>query len=198
MKRFLLTTALLALVACGVDTTGLSPDSSKGVSPKSNANAIVSVVEYGDLQCPACKGAYNKVVTPLLQKYGAQIRFEFKQFPLIRIHEYALAAAEASECAADQGKFWEFLDLAYTEQAKLNTAELDAWGTSLHLDLPLFDRCRASHIKRIMIMAEEAAGEKLGVNSTPTFFVNGTKVENSVDAIGKLIEEAAGKAGKML
>lgn len=193
-KLFALTITLATLAACGVDTTGLSPDSSRGPHPRSNANAIVTVLEYSDLQCPACKGAQDRVIKPLLERYGSQMRLEFRHFPLTRVHAYALAAAEASECAADQGKFWEFTDLVYSEQEKLNNEALDAWGVELRLDQDLFDRCRASHIKRAMIMAEETAGEKLGVNSTPTFFVNGTKVESSIDAIGKRIEEASAKA----
>lgn len=190
----LLTLAVLALTAC-VDTTGLSADSTKPINPKSNPNAVVSVVEYGDLQCPACKGAYTLVVAPLLQKYGSQIRFEFRQFPLSSIHQYAMEAAEASECAADQGKFWEFVDTDYTHQEDLNSNALTQWGKDIGLDADLFDRCRRSHIKRSTILAEYDAGQKLGVNGTPTFFVNGVIVSSTADALGKAIEEAIGNPG---
>ncbi len=190
-----LTLSVVALTACGVDTTGLSAASSKPVNPKSNPNAVVSVVEYGDLQCPACKGAYTLVVGPVLEKYGSQIRFEFRQFPLSSLHQYAMEAAEASECAADQGKFWEFVDTDYTHQDQLNSAMLTQWGKDVGLDADLFDRCRRSHIKRPTILAEYDAGQKLGVNGTPTFFVNGQIVPSTLTDIGAAIEAAAGNPG---
>jgi hypothetical protein len=164
MKHSLLFLSLSVLVlsACGVDTTGLSADSSKPIHPQTNANSAVSVVEYGDLQCPACRGAYTLVDQPLIKQYGSQMSFTFQQFPLTSLHEYAMEAAEASECAADQGKFWEFVDIDYTNQDKLNSSVIDDWGKTLGLDMPLFDRCRASHIKRKVIQSEYDAGVKLG------------------------------------
>lgn len=188
MKHSLLTvTATLLLVAC-VDTTGLSAASSKTPHPSTDANAIVALVEYGDLQCPACKAAFTQLVEPMIAKYGKKIRVEFAQFPLTSIHQYAMAAAEASECAADQGKFWEFVHLAYTEQEKLSSDQLDVWGEQLKLNADLYSRCRASHIKRDTIMADYEAGKTLGVAGTPSFFVNGVKVESSTDALIKAID----------
>lgn len=188
MKHSLLTvTATLMLAAC-VDTTGISAESSKMPHPSTDANAVVTFVEYGDLQCPACKTAFTQLVEPIVAKYGKKIRFEFAQFPLTSIHQYAMAAAEASECAADQGKFWEFLHLAYTEQEKLSSDQLDVWGEQLKLDADLYSRCRASHIKRDAIMADYEAGKTLGVAGTPSFFVNGVKVESSTDALIKAID----------
>lgn len=190
MKRFLsLSVLCLALAAC-VDTTGISATSSKVPHPKANPNALITVLEYGDLQCPACKGGYERVVKPLLEKHAGQMRFEFRQFPLTNIHQYAMVAAEAAECAADQGKFWDFIDLDYTEQDKLNSAQLDTWGQQLGLDMDLYTRCRKSHIKRPTIQAEYDEGVKMGVQGTPTFFVNGVKVESSVEAIEKAMSEA--------
>lgn len=189
--------ATLALTAC-VDTTGISAESAKTPHPSTDANAIVTLTEYGDLQCPACRSAYTLLDQPIIQKYGKQIRFEFKHFPLTSIHQYALAAAEASECAADQGKFWEFVDLDYTEQEKLNNDQLDVWGKQLGLDMDLFDRCRKSHIKRDAIMAEYDAGKALGVNGTPTFFVNGERVESTTEAITAAIDSQLGSAATRL
>ncbi len=194
---FLLSLSLLALTAC-VDTTGISADSSKNVHPQTNANAAVSVVEYGDFQCPACKAAHSVVTKPMIEKYGTQIRFEFRQFPLSSIHQYAMAAAEASECAADQGKFWEFVDVNYLNQEKLNTSVLEDWGKQIGLDMDLFNRCRTSHIKRDAILAEYDAGTKLGVQGTPTFFVNGKKTSSTIGDIGQAIEAASGNMGSKL
>lgn len=174
--RTLSTSALLAfgLTACGVDTTGLSAESSR--RPTGVPNASVVVVEFADLQCPACKGAHELITGPLLEKYGNRIRFEFKHFPLSAIHIHAMEAAMAAECAADQGKFWEFIDIDYTNQEKLSSSELRVWGKELGLDEALFDRCIASGIKKKTVLADYAEGEKKGVNSTPTFFINGTRV----------------------
>jgi len=197
MKRFLATSfALLILAACGVDTTGISKDSSR--KPTGNPGAAVTVTEYGDLQCPACKAAYDTLDKPLLQKYGQQIAFEFKHFPLVTIHEHAMEAAEASECAADQGKFWEFLDTDYTKQADLSADALTQWGKDLGLNMDLFTRCRDSHIKRAEILADYKEGEKLGVQGTPTFFVNGTQVESTMDALSAAIDKAQAGGGQRL
>jgi len=171
---FVALAALISLSACGVDTTGISPESSR--RPEGAPTASVTVTEYADFQCPACKGAYELINKPLMEKYADRIRVEFKHFPLQGIHPFALEAAEASECAADQGKFWEFVDMNYTHQADLSSAALRDWAKELQLDTDLFERCLSSRIKKKTVLADYAEGEKLGVNSTPTYFVNGQKV----------------------
>jgi protein-disulfide isomerase len=181
----------LALVAC-VDTTGLSDTSSKTPHPSTEPNAIVTVTEFGDLQCPACKAAQTMIVEPLIQKYGKQIRFEFHQFPLSSIHRYAMEAAEASECAADQGKFWEFVDMAYEKQDELNSDAITQWGKEIGVDEALFERCRASHIKRDLIETQYDQGRTLGVDGTPTFFVNDTQVPATIEALSEAIDKGLG------
>lgn len=199
MKRtfFLLFPSFLLLAAC-VDTTGLSPQSLKPPHPRSNLNAIVTVTDYSDLQCPACRAAHVLIVPQLLEKYGQQIRLEFRQFPLATIHRFALPAAEASECAADQGKFWEFVDLNYAEQDQLSEKALAEWGNRLGLDQDLFSRCRRSHIKRDAILAEYEEGKTKGVRGTPTFFVNGQPVVSTIEDLSKAIDEALAAAARNL
>ncbi len=198
MKHFIpLAVATLALAAC-VDTTGISADSSKTVHPSTSENAVVTVVEYGDLQCPACRAAFELLVKPIIETNGTQIRFEFSHFPLTSIHRYAMEAAEAAECAADQGKFWEFVDIDYTEQDKLNSDQIDVWAKDLGLDMDLFGRCTASHIKRDAIMADYERGKTLGVSGTPTFFVNGQKVPSTLQDLQKAIDAAGGSAATRL
>lgn len=198
MKKTILTLVLsLALTAC-VDTTGISADSSKTPHPSTDANASVTVTEYGDLQCPSCKAAQDLVVKPLIAKYGKQIRFQFSQFPLSAIHPYALIAAEASECAADQGKFWEYVDMTFANQTSLSAASLSKWAVDLGLDMDLFTRCTKSHIKRSGILTEYRNGQQLGVGGTPTFFVNGKKVESTVAAISAAIDAAKAGVGSRL
>jgi protein-disulfide isomerase len=194
---FAIVIASLSLVAC-VDTTGLSAETSKTAHPSTDANAVVVVTEYGDLQCPACRSAYTQINQPIIEKYGKQIRFEFKQFPLTSIHQYAMVAAEASECAADQGKFWDLVDLIYSEQEKLTNDQLGTWGAQLGLDVDLYNRCRKSHIKRDVIMAEYDAGKAMGVSGTPTYFVNGQRVDSSGEAVGAAIDAVLGSAATRL
>lgn len=183
MKRvFVLAAALsLTLAACGVDTTGLSKESSRTVT--GNPNASVTVTEYGDLQCPACRGAYELLNKPLLEQYGSRIRFEFMHFPLRSLHRYALNAALASECAADQGKFWEFVDYNYEHQTEMSPETLsDTWPKALKLDMQTFERCYKSQIKKSTILDDYKKGQKLGVEGTPTYFVNGEKLEDNTMA----------------
>lgn len=179
------------LVSC-VDTAGVKPETSKTPHPLTNPNAAVTVIEYGDLQCPACQAAQLGIVQPLLQQFDNQIRFEFRQFPLSTIHRFALEAAQASECAADQGKFWEFIDLAYAKQNELSSEALRDWAEELTLDGDLFDRCIRSKMKRDIVMSEYKEGQSKGVGGTPTFFVNGQIVEMSGDAqaVAKTVQAA--------
>lgn len=144
------------------------------------------------MQCPACKGAHSTIVAPLLKLQGRNIRYEFRHFPLRQIHAYAQEAAEASECAADQGKFWEFVDDNYENQEKLKRTDLIARAEKVGVaDMDLFERCIKSRIKRDAVQADYDDGRKRGVSGTPTFFVQGKKVpRNTIDEITKAIQEA--------
>ncbi|MEK7136664.1 MAG: thioredoxin domain-containing protein [Patescibacteria group bacterium] len=190
-KPSLFLATFLFLAAC-VSKEGLSAESSK--TPTGNPNSSIVVIEYGDLQCPACKGAETTIVKPLLEKYGNVIRYEFRHFPLRQIHAFAQEAAEAAECAADQGKFWEFVRNTYENQEKLSRKDLLARAETVGVaDTGLFARCMKSRIKRDAVQKEYEEGLERGVNSTPTFFVNDTKVErNTIDAISAAIEERVG------
>lgn len=178
----------LALAACGVDTTGLSANTSR--LPAGNAGAAVVVTEYADLECPACASANTILAKPLLDKYGAQIRYDYKHFPLRSIHRYTMDLAEAAECAADQGKFWEYVDYAFANQKDLKSGAAEDWGHALVEDDALFDRCVSSHIKRDTILADYQAGLDQNVQGTPTFFVNGKQIQATIESLSAAIEEA--------
>ena len=185
----LLATSLL-LAACA-STEGLSSASSK--PPRGNPSASLIVEEFADLQCPSCRGAHGILVKPLLEKYGNGIRYELRHFPIRTIHAFAQEAAEAVECAADQGKFWEFVDDTYESeenQAKLSRKDLVARAEKVGVaDRKLFERCVKSRIKRDAVQTDYEEGIKRGVNGTPTFFVDGERVpSNTIEAIGALIE----------
>ncbi len=187
-KSFLVLVSSFSLVACGVDTTGLSADSSRTMI--GNETALVTVTEYGDMQCPACKGAHEMLTKPILETYDGRIRFEFKHFPLQNIHAFALEAAQSAECAADQGKFWEYFDVIYQKQARLSSAALREWAAELSLDTVLFERCLKSEIKKKTVLDDFNEGQKKGVNSTPTYFVNGTRVTNTLESLTTAIDAA--------
>lgn len=186
MKRTLLFTTALLLAACN-PASDISDQSSR--PPKGNPDATVVVTEFADLQCPACRAAHTSITQPILEEYGDHIRFEFMHFPLRSIHRFALDAAEASECAADQGKFWPFVDLAFEEQPNLSHETLLVWAEQLQLDVDLFERCWKSDRKRDIVLSDYAKGRDMDVNGTPSYFVNGVRVESGFDTIGAAIEE---------
>ncbi len=166
----------LAFVGCtSVDTTGISADTTK--QPSGSPTASVVVTEFADFQCPACKSAHALITLPLLKKHGNTIRFDFKQFPLRSIHPYAMTAAQASECAADQGKFWEYANLLYEHQEDLSKRPYEDLAKKLGLNEDLFHRCLTSEIKEKAVLADIDEATKLSVNSTPSYFVNGVRVE---------------------
>ena len=173
MKRLLVFLPLTLLLAGCIDTTGISPESSK--KPAGNPNAAVVLTEFGDLQCPSCRASHEQYNKPILGTYGGRIAFQFKQFPLTQIHPYAMKAAQASECAADQGKFWEFLDINYENQDDLKNKPYEDWAARLQLDADLFHRCLASGIKKDAVNKDFAEGMELKVNSTPSYFINGVR-----------------------
>lgn len=190
MKKFspqtlaLTLTLGLTLTACG----GNAEETTR--PPKGNPNAEILVEEFADLQCPGCRNAHTSIAAPIVEKYGDSIRFEHKHFPLRSIHRFALDASEMAECAADQGKFWEFIDHAFENQGDLNHEVLPTWAEEIGLDVAKAERCWKSHSKRKTVLADYKEGREREVSGTPTFFVNGEKVETGFDTISAAIEKA--------
>ena len=187
--------ALLLLSACASvgDPVVLS---SRGPHPASNPGAAVVVVEYADLQCSSCRTAHAQIVEPLLAEYGARIRFELKHFPLMSVHPLALEAAQAAECAADQGKFWEYTDVAFARQREMSHEKLLAWAKEISLDSARFEPCLTSEAKRALVLSEYKEGLRKGVEGTPAFFVNGEQVASKLVAIQQAIEAATEDGGQ--
>ena len=189
MKNGIIVIVLFAAVfIAGCSTTGYVVKA-RGINSIGHANASVTIVEYSDFECPFC-GQAEPTIRQIEEKYPNDVRVIYKQFPLSQIHPYAQKAAEASECAADQGKFWEFVDMDYEHQDELNRDTLQTWAAALGLDTKLFARCTASHIKKAAILAEYKKGQDVGVSGTPTFFVNGKPVEADVASLSKEIDAA--------
>lgn len=143
---------------------------------RGNKNAKVSIVEYSDFECPFCGSAFP-TVEQILDTYGDDVNLVYRHFPL-SFHPQAQKAAEASECAADQEKFWELHDTIFTNQELLagGVAQLKKWAGELGLNQSKFDSCLDSGEKAGIVTADSSAGANYGVTGTPAFFVNGTLV----------------------
>lgn len=144
------------------------------IGPK---DAPVTIVEFGDFQCPFCRAAEGSV-KQVLQQYGGKVKLVYMDFPL-SFHSHAMDAARAGRCAEDQGKFWEYHDALFADQSKLSPPDLKATAKKLGLNAKRFDACFDSVKHETGIKADMAQGEKLGVTGTPTFFINGRKLEGA-------------------
>ena len=143
-------------------------------------NAPLTLVEYGDYECPHCGRAYP-IVKQVQQTLGDDLRFVFRNFPLAEIHTHARNAAQAAEAAALQGRFWEMHDLLFENQDRLDDRSLLADASSLGLDLDRFVADSASGMVLARIAADIEGGARSGVNGTPTFFANGVRVDGAWD-----------------
>ena len=145
---------------------------------KGNPEASVVLVEFSDFQCPAC-GAAAPLVKEVVEKYQDKMKFEYRHFPLTTIHQYAFRSAEASECAADQGKFWEYHDKLFFNQDNLKKSNLLLYAQETEgIDAELFKDCLASGVKKKRVNEDLDEARRLGLNSTPTFFLNSQKVDD--------------------
>ncbi len=133
----------------------------------------VTVVEYGDFQCPACRAA-EPAVRMLLDSHPTTLQLVFRHFPIESEHTLALMAAEATEAAAAQGKFWEMHDALLTEGASLHRAALNQAALAAGLDIAQFTASLDDEIYRQRIREQEAGGTRSHLRAVPGFFVNGT------------------------
>lgn len=163
------------------------------------ADSKVKLVEYGDFQCPYC-GQYYPIVKQVTEKYQDKIAFQFRNLPLNQIHQNAYAGARAAEAADEQGKFWEMYDILYQKQSewsdsKAPTTFFNTYAQQLGLNLDKFKKDFASSAVNNRINADKSEFNKTGEPlSTPTFFLNGKKIQaTSVDEFSKLIDEALKK-----
>ena len=135
-----------------------------------NADAAITVVEFGDFQCPACREA-EAAAEEVRQQLGNQVRFAYRQFPLTQFHPEAEKAAEASECAAQQGKFWPAVNFFYGHQSDLSVPALDNYAGQLGLDEGRFDACLSSGETAARVQEDVRDARAAGVSSVPTFFI---------------------------
>lgn len=190
-KRFLVALGVILALFVGYVYTvkkkdpAVSTTSTTSVSLHSRGagNKKVTLTEYGDFQCPVC-GQYYPIIKQVEAKYGDDITFVYKNFPLDSIHPNARAAHRAAESAGKQGKFFEMYDQLYTNQSSWNTSPkaaliFEGYATDLKLNLETFKKDFLSQEVNDTINADESEGKNLGVTGTPGFFLNGRALADS-------------------
>jgi len=142
-------------------------------------NADVVIVEFSDFQCPYCFQVFP-TVREILDLYGEQIKFIYRDFPNITAHPESQKAAEAAECAAEQGRFWDYHDKLFINQNNLGSGSLKNYAAELSLDQGQFDECLDSGRYYAEVQQDFASGVVAGVEGTPTFFINNVKFEGAI------------------
>ncbi|HEV2322906.1 MAG TPA: DsbA family protein [Terracidiphilus sp.] len=145
-------------------------------------NAPITIVEFGDYQCPYC-GRAESTVEDVLKKYHGKVKLAFRDFPLSAIHPFADGAAEASRCAEAQNKFWPMHDAMYANQSKLTVDDLIKTASSLGMNQDSFASCLKADTYKKAIQQDLEAGQKAGVTGTPAFFINGRFLNGSVPEV---------------
>ena len=143
-----------------------------GYPARGPANAPVVIVEFADFECPFC-GALHPTLKQVERNYADKVRFVYRQFPLTNIHPHAQKAAEASLCANEQQRFWEFHDSMFGEQSRLDVASLKQRAQTLGLNTSAFNTCLDSGKQADAIKKDQEDARKMGVSSTPTLSING-------------------------
>lgn len=178
-SRWLLITGVIALLTMIIYFTWAEA----GGGAASNTGAIadpafgsetarVQIVEYADFGCPACRAWHNAGIREqILKAFGDQVRFVWKDFPVIT--PQSPQAAEAGHCAAAQGKFWEFHDLVYEQFAGLELNALQGYASRIGLDLAAFNQCLDQRLMRQKVQTNEQEARRLGLRGTPGFTING-------------------------
>lgn len=143
-------------------------------------DALVTLVEYGDYECPHC-GAAHAIVKTIMAEVDDAVRFVFRHFPMTTVHPHAELAAEAAEAAGSQRRFWEMHDTLFANQQRLDGPSLLAYASALGLDIDRFDSEVAGHMHLPKISEDFMSGVRSGVNGTPTFFINGIRHDGGWD-----------------
>jgi protein-disulfide isomerase len=162
------------------------------VGPRDHAHgspdAAVTLVEYGDFECPHCGRAYP-VVKAIQKRMGPDLRFVFRHFPLTQIHAHAEHAAESAEAAGQHGKFWQMHDLLFENQDRLEDPSLVAYAEALGIDPDWFAVVLSEGRFQPQVREQFLSGVRSGVNGTPTFFVNGVRYDGGIEDLAETLAE---------
>ena len=156
------------------------------------ANAPITLVEFSDFECPSCRVARD-VLEQVNAAYPGKVRWVFRQFPL-ELHEHAQAAAEASLCAEEQGKFWAYHDALFQKPGRLERDDLRESAGAVGLDLRKFSQCLESRKTQAQVREDVAAGQAAGVSAPPALFINGVMMSGArpLEDLKKVIDEQLG------
>jgi predicted DsbA family dithiol-disulfide isomerase len=156
---------------------------------RGNPDAPVTIVEFTDFQCPFCERVQPTLLS-LLKRYEGKVKLAFRDFPLREMHPQAQAASEASRCAGDQGKFWEYHDLLFAANRQFEDDELKSYARKLGLDGNKFDACLSSGKYEAAVNQDLVEAQRLGVGGTPAFFINGVFVNGALpeSAFARIID----------
>lgn len=159
-------------------------------------DAPVTLLEFTDYECPFCARHFRQTYPSLLSEYEGKLKYVIRNFPLSSIHPQAQRAAEAAECAEEQGRFWEYHDLLFQRSPALGTEHLTAYAAEVGLDTERFEDCLESGRKADVVAADFEDGLSYGVNGTPTFFINGRRVVGtlSLDEFESYLDAALDEA----
>ena len=153
------------------------------------ADAPVTLVEYGDFECPHCGAAYP-IVKGIQRSMGEDLRFVYRHFPLTRVHEHAEHAAEISEAAAQHGKFWPMHDLLFENQDALEDDDLVGYAEHLGIDPEWAAAALADGRFEPRVREDFSSGVRSGVNGTPTFFINRQRYDGPSDLLLETLRQA--------
>jgi protein-disulfide isomerase len=155
---------------------------------KGRPDAAIELVEYGDFECPYCRKAFG-IVTRLLQTYGDNVHYVFRNFPLQNMHPHALSAAKAVEAAALQRRYWQMHELLFENQDELDDENLMSLADEIGLNVNQFERAFKSSTVMKRIESDVEGARQSGVESTPAFFINGRKYEGdwSYDSLSEIL-----------
>lgn len=151
----------------------------EGDHVKGNPDASVTIIEYSDFECPFCS-RFHPTLNQVLNDYPNDVRLVYRHFPLDSIHAEARPSAEASECANEQGKFWEFADGLFENQSKLGKVFYSELAQNIGLNVGQFEECVLSRKYKDRVEADFQEGIKLGVTGTPGSFINGELISGAV------------------
>lgn len=207
-KRFLIIFGAIILVFIGLVFFSKKDENKSSSNGGENSSAQLSnhtvgegttgvvITEYGDFECPACY-QYYPLIEAVKQKYGDQIKFQFRHYPLTEIHQNALISARAAEAADKQGKFWGMYAKLYENQptwkeSSTPASAFEGYAKELGIDVEKFKQDMKDESTNAVVQADRAEARRLNYSSTPTFEINGKKIENPRDVEGfyKLIDDA--------
>jgi protein-disulfide isomerase len=203
MKQIIIIVLVVVAIITGAMFLGKDSETTVDATGSNNwygqENGVITLTEYADFQCPAC-AQFAPLVSQVKEQFKDQIRFEFKHFPLVQIHPNATSAHRASQAAANQNKFWEMHDLLYQNQDSWSSVSspastFESYAQQISLNMDTYKSDYESGAVLSIINADIEAGKNLGVVGTPTFFIDGMKIEDiesvaSVDGLTKVIQDA--------